>query len=81
MSLQEGIILVKSEDSVKAFEAKCTHLGCSIKKIEGDELVCSCHGSRFNREGKAIRGPAINSLKELEVEKDLVSGDLIIQMR
>ena len=64
--------------SKKAFRAKCTHLGCSIKKLEGDQLVCACHGSRFGLDGKVINGPAIHPLEELKVTTDPVNGTLRI---
>lgn len=78
ISFQEGLILVKDGDTTRAFEGKCTHLGCRIKKFEGNELVCSCHGSRFDITGKAVKGPAIKPLKELIINEDLISGQLII---
>jgi len=78
ISFQQGLILVKDGDTTRAFEGKCTHLGCRIKKFEGNELVCSCHGSRFDISGKAVKGPAIKPLKELIINEDLLSGQLII---
>ena len=35
----------------------CTHLGCTVE-IEQARLVCPCHGSTYDREGKVLRGPA-----------------------
>ena len=39
----------------------CTHLGCTVE-IEQARLVCPCHGSTYDREGKVLRGPAEKSL-------------------
>jgi Rieske Fe-S protein len=39
----------------------CTHLGCTVE-IEQARLVCPCHGSTYDREGKVLRGPAEEAL-------------------
>ena len=39
----------------------CTHLGCTVE-IEQARLVCPCHGSTYDREGKVVRGPAEEAL-------------------
>lgn len=40
----------------------CTHQGCTVG-IEGNHLVCPCHGSTYTREGTVVRGPAENPLR------------------
>ena len=70
LSISNEVIFYKSEQGLKIYSAKCTHLGCKINQVEGDEIVCPCHGSRYNIEGKPIKGPSIKSLKELEFEFD-----------
>jgi Rieske Fe-S protein len=79
MSIQQGVILVRRGDNIRAFEARCTHLGCKLSKIEGKEVVCPCHGSRFNMEGKPVNGPAAKSLKELMIRQDTGSKTIIIR--
>jgi nitrite reductase/ring-hydroxylating ferredoxin subunit len=39
----------------------CTHLGCTVE-IEQARLVCPCHGSMYDREGRVLRGPAEEAL-------------------
>ncbi|WP_030008106.1 cytochrome b6-f complex iron-sulfur subunit [Picosynechococcus sp. NKBG042902] len=37
----------------------CTHLGCTFPWNENDDqFQCPCHGSRYDAEGRVIRGPA-----------------------
>jgi Rieske Fe-S protein len=44
---------------------KCTHRECTVD-IQGARLVCPCHGSTFDREGKVLRGPAERPLARYE---------------
>lgn len=73
-------IVVNTEGKPRAFRARCTHLGCLISKIEGQEIVCPCHGSRFDLSGKAIKGPALESLEVLPIERDPESGEYSIHL-
>lgn len=45
-------------------ERKCTHLGCRLKFNEEEQTWdCPCHGSRFEKNGRLINGPAVKDLK------------------
>lgn len=52
--------LVRYEDgSFLAMWQRCTHLGCSVPWVEGeDQFHCPCHGSLYNRKGEVAGGPA-----------------------
>ena len=45
-----SLVLIKSNGAVHAVENKCPHLGVPLGrgKIEGGEIVCPFHGSRFS---------------------------------
>jgi len=45
----------------------CTHLGCTVE-ADGNEFACPCHGSRFDRDGLLLEGPAQKPLNQLRVE-------------
>ena len=56
--------LVNTTDAgPKALYMVCTHLGCLYKwEQANNRFECPCHGSKFNREGFYIEGPAPRSL-------------------
>lgn len=46
----------------------CTHEGCPLTEIIGQEGVCNCHGSRFDvNTGAVIKGPATQPLPKQSV--------------
>jgi len=55
-----------------AFSTACPHQGCSVASVEGAEIVCPCHGSRFDLTGAVLTGPAETGLTSMPVS---VSGD------
>lgn len=53
----------------------CTHLGCTVE-IEQSRLVCPCHGSNYDREGRVLRGPAEEPLMRYGAE--LTPDDVLV---
>ena len=54
-----AIYLIRVQEGFFALTAICTHLGCMTAwKPELGIIACPCHGSRFNREGQKMAGPA-----------------------
>jgi Rieske Fe-S protein len=53
--------------TVAAFEATCTHQGCTVRATE-EGLVCPCHGSAFDpADGAVVHGPATEPLAPVGV--------------
>ena len=52
-------VLALGDRRYAALSPICTHLGCTVE-IEQARLVCPCHGSTYDREGKVLRGPGIS---------------------
>ncbi len=52
--------------SFTALSRICTHASCDVD-IQASRFVCPCHGSEFNSDGQAIRGPAQAALQRFNV--------------
>ena len=63
------VLLEKGEKGVSALLMCCTHKQCSLKKT-GQLLLCPCHRSEFDIQGKVLKGPAIKDLQKLVVKED-----------
>jgi len=67
------VLLLRSGEEIFAIHDRCSHRGCSLSEgsIEGDEVVCACHGSRFSlRTGAVKHGPATASQPAFQVRTD-----------
>ena len=65
---EKRVWIVSTPEGMYAFEARCTHLGCTPRWVkEADRFKCPCHGSNFNIEGDVVAGPAPKPLYRLAV--------------
>ena len=78
ITFHDEVIISKQGSRIEAFSSHCTHLGCVINKMNNGEMVCPCHGSRFDTDGKPVKGPAVERLKRLSFEKK--NGDIVIEL-
>ena len=73
---QERIAVMREGETIIALSLICTHLGCTVS-VTPEGMVCPCHGSRFDRQGTVLTGPAQRSLARLDVEQ--VASELIVR--
>jgi Rieske Fe-S protein len=65
--LEKLAVYRDDEGQLHACEAKCPHLGCLVHWNPAETTWdCPCHGSRFDRYGKVINGPANRDLAPAE---------------
>ncbi len=79
----EGAILRKGLQKIAAYKddegvvhmcsATCTHLGCVVGWNQTERIwECPCHGSRFDRFGKVVNGPAATDLAAVDATGGIV---------
>ncbi len=71
------VLLVRDGERIFALHDRCSHRGCSLTEgtLEGQEIVCACHGSRYDlRDGALRHGPATGPQPSFQVRVD---GDRI----
>jgi Rieske Fe-S protein len=62
------VVTQPTQGDFKAFSAICTHQGCVVADIKGEDIDCTCHGSKFSiADGSVITGPATKPLEALKV--------------
>ncbi len=74
------VLLLRDGELIFAIHDRCSHRGCSLSngKLEGEEIVCGCHGSRFDRRTGAVRGgPATSAQPAFQVRVE----DGVVQVR
>lgn len=79
VSFHGSVILVHDEKQTVALSARCPHLGCLVNRVDGERLICPCHGSRFHLDGRVMRGPAQAGLTRLAIESEQKDGTLIVR--
>ncbi len=70
------VITQPTEGTFLGFNTTCTHTGTAVNQVDGTEIVCPNHGSRFSIEdGSAVQGPASAPLASIDLAVD---GDSIV---
>jgi cytochrome b6-f complex iron-sulfur subunit len=72
-------VLIHANSGFTALSLVCTHLGCTVE-VQVDGFACPCHGSRFNKNGIPVKGPATAPLKTFRVEQT-TDGKLILHTK
>jgi cytochrome b6-f complex iron-sulfur subunit len=72
------ILVARTRDGgFAALLSVCTHKGCPLG-VEGFEVVCPCHASRFDLSGQVTHPPAVIPLATYPTSYDAASGALTI---
>jgi Rieske Fe-S protein len=77
----EHVIITRpTENEVKAFDATCTHMGCTVGHVGDGLMTCECHGSQFRiTDGSVAKGPDTGQplSRGLATRRVTVTGDTI----
>lgn len=65
--LEHRLWVFSDAGGLYALSAVCTHLGCIVSRQQEGGFFCPCHGSRFDGDGKVVKGPAPKPLRHLEL--------------
>jgi Rieske Fe-S protein len=58
-----------------AFDATCTHRGCTVRSVAAGMISCFCHGSRFRiADGSVAGGPAPAPLPRVPIT--VIGGEI-----
>mgnify|MGYP001822579254 CR=1 FL=1 len=57
----------QTEKEVAAISLVCTHLGCTVNRVETG-FLCPCHGSQYDSDGIVVGGPAPKTLPWLDIK-------------
>ena len=73
------LVINSTEKGMFAMSAICTHLGCTVGGVEWG-YQCPCHGSKFDRNGLVIRGPAVKPLPWFKIAEE-PDGMLVVDLK
>jgi cytochrome b6-f complex iron-sulfur subunit len=61
-----GVFLLArtAESAFSAIDAVCSHESCTVNSADDAVYVCPCHGSRYDRNGRVLNGPATAALRQ-----------------
>jgi cytochrome b6-f complex iron-sulfur subunit len=68
--------IFSDENGLHAITSVCTHLGCLVAMTDKG-FQCPCHGSKYDRDGRVIAGPAPRNLPWLEISES-EDGTLVV---
>ena len=75
-----GVIVKLADGSFVAYDATCTHAGCTVAYDGTSLLACPCHGSKFDpaQGAKVVAGPAPRPLADLPIKVDQATGSITL---
>jgi Rieske Fe-S protein len=72
---QKIVVTQPAQGEFAAFNAVCTHQGCTVASVQGGTINCPCHGSKYRiADAAVVGGPAPRPLAKVEIT---VEGDAI----
>lgn len=71
IAAQNVVVTQPVAGTFKAFDATCTHQGCTVNEVVNGTINCPCHGSEYAvADGAVVAGPAPSPLPEKAIAVD-----------
>lgn len=62
------LVLLTPDDEVRAFNAVCTHLQCTVAyRPDHHDIFCLCHNGTYDLHGRNVAGPPPRPLEQYKV--------------
>jgi thiosulfate dehydrogenase [quinone] large subunit len=76
-----GVLISLPNGKVAAFDAVCTHAGCTVQYVEQyGALLCPCHGAAFDAtSGQVLQGPTDTPLATFPINVDPTTGAITLR--
>lgn len=72
------LVLEDTHTELHALSARCTHEGCTVRYLRGEELIwCACHNGRFDLSGRVLAGPPPRPLPTYVVQREPDGGIVV----
>jgi Rieske Fe-S protein len=72
------LVFARADGQFAALSTVCTHRGCAVES-RGEQLVCPCHGSTYDRTGAVLRGPAEQPLRQYQTRATPGGVEIIVR--
>jgi Rieske Fe-S protein len=69
-------LIYLNKNQFAAIDSYCTHAGCQVDYTDSAAFVCPCHGSRFNKQGDVVSGPATTNL--LKYQTKVINNNILV---
>jgi cytochrome b6-f complex iron-sulfur subunit len=74
-----ALVFRDADGSVRAFDARCTHEGCTVQYLPGESAIwCACHNARFDTNGRVLSGPPPRPLPRYTTREDEDGSILVL---
>lgn len=76
---EQRLRVESTASGIAAMSLVCTHLGCVVREENSGGFACPCHGSKFDKNGKVLGGPAPRPLPWFRINK-AADGALVVDL-